>query len=251
VNNIEVGYMTSTEHLMSMTIYGESLDRDNVPTFPNGWRLDLCGECNGANGGCPVGGAPHYHQLKSSIQGFYVLVVRFDMVWAIKYGGVGKGVRQSNYFRSGYADRLTDWYTWRLLRRLEENASAYSLGCGNCPKCSPKKCTVMTGAKCLYPDQRRYSVEAVGVDCSSLHNMLFGHRLAYWYYEEELPQYMYRYSGLFVEDDVWDYVVEAVLADASYNDNLPEPHGLQSVECEAPEGVYDEGMAYQGYLPKS
>lgn len=249
---INAGYKTSSGNELSMTIYGQLYDRTDIPLFQDDQRLELCGSCKGVDGGCPGGGAPYFEQLKHNDNQFYVIVVQFDMAWAIQYGGVGKGIRQSNYFRSGYADRLTDLYIWRLVKYLEEAADAYGLGCGNCPVCTPKRCTVMADAKCAYPDRRRYSMEAVGVDCSTLHEELFGERLPYWYYTPELPRHMHRYAGLFVSDDIGELLSVAVRADKSYNGacdvTVPE---YELVDLKVPEGAYDEGSHYLGYRPKS
>lgn len=247
---IEVGYETGSGNILGLTIFGQLMSRKDVPLFPSSILLELCGDCKGVNGGCPEGGAPYFTQLKLSKDLFYVIVVRMDMAWALDYAGVGKSIAQSNYFRSGYADRLTDLYSWRLLRRLEDSvATTYGIGCGNCPRCTPKVCSVMRGERCLYPDERRFSVEAVGIDCHALHRELFGDSLPWWYYTPELPRYMHRYMGLFVPGDIGMSLDIAVKNDNSY---VEPPHTLDYdlVDLVVPEGAYDEGVSYQGYAPE-
>lgn len=247
---IDVGYKTGTGNIMGLTVYGHLMDRRNVPTLEADQLADLCGNCKGRNGGChPY--APMFQALKPKLPYFYVMIVRFDMIWAIKYAGKSKVSKRCGFFRSSYADRLTDLYLWRIVSRVETKADVRGLGCGNCPRCSARNCTVLKDECCVFPERRRFSVEATGVDCSRLHEHIFGDWLAYWYYTAESPIYMYRYAGILSNGHLDNELIEAIVEDDHYVDvdEIPEPLECQRVILEAPEGTYDEGKPYSAYRP--
>lgn len=248
---IEVGYMTGTGNTMKIAMLGHLMDRRDVPLLDINLLAELCGDCRGKNGGCyPY--APGFQAIKPALPYFYVLIVRFDMIWAIKYAGKADSGKRSGFFRSSYADRLTDLYLWRILRRVESAEGTYGVGCGNCPGCSTTaNCDVLRDECCQFPDRRRFSMEATGVDCSALHQHIFDDWLAYWYYTAESPQYMYRYAGVFSKGHLDSELLDAIVVDDHYiHANLvPEPPSCPVVTLEAPEGTHDEGKLYSAYMP--
>lgn len=243
-----VGYRTGTDHDLSLDIFGELYMREDISLFyPKDDLYLLCGKCGGFSGGCPPY-APYFDQLKPTCPWFYVIVVRMDVAWGIKYSG------HSEYLRFSYVDRLTEFYMKRIMNELSKRLKAFGLICGGCRGCNnhKEKCPVIRGGKCSNPRRRTYSVEAVGVDCSELHEMIFGRRLPYWYYDGALPRYMVRYGGLFLRDDVASNV-DGVIADVIRNDKsyipfVPAVPQYRLVKRVAPAHVLDAGLEYDAYV---
>lgn len=212
---IPMTYKTGSGHLLSMTIFGQLFDRLEIPTYSTQHAIELCGKCKGVNGGCAIH-AKHFSKLRTKVPNFYVVVVRLDMAWPIQYAAIGKSIKHSNYMRSGWADRLTMRLMWRLLKRLEKlDDNHFGLGAGNCPRCSRKKCTLNSDvpAPCALPLDRRYSIEATGVDCNALHNVMFGSDLPWWDYSEAMQHYMWRYGGVYATVNLDDELEIAVEGD--------------------------------------
>lgn len=215
--SIKAGYRTGSGNTMIIEVHGHLVPREDIPLVDLADYKQLCEGCRGLNGGCSQW-APYFEWIKPSQRYFYVVDVRLDMAWAIKYAHRhAKSVVQHNYFRCGYADLLTDKYTWSLIKYMEKVSGQYALGIGHCHGCRSKKmCTVLRGERCITPELRHYSVEATGVECSQLNLMLYGSRLPWWFKSEALPMEMRRYAGLFSNDNLEGYLIDAVKAHRSF-----------------------------------
>ncbi len=252
MGKITVGYKTGSGNVMEMTVHTNVLARADVPLIDEqddttvAYTCQHGVGCKGKNGGCPPY-APVFGNIKKSKSHFCVITVEYDMAWPIKYGGWRKsGVTTPALYISAYANKITEAYVRRLLNGVEEQGY-YTLGASNCPGCSPKKCTVLLGEKCIKPTKRRYSMEATGVNCCDLHWDLFDGAMP-WLYgntSEYIHADMYRYVGFFLNDptnisDMVHYIVENdwSVCDRPDIDEWPE---LSVFEIQHPEGSYDEG----------
>lgn len=234
---IPVGYKSGSGNIMSLTVYGKLFDRNDIPLDEPGRYCNHNGiDCGGYNGGCPPY-APRFDKVKPSLSYFYVICVEFDMAWAYLYAG-----KPTPYFMLSYADRLTMFYIQRAVQYFENNGF-YALGASNCPGCSPKNCTVTRGGKCSNPKKRRFSLEATGVECHTLHKKLFNENLPWWYRTVDLiPAFMYRYAGVFVSQSGGNdsYLQCFADLDKSRCETIPV-HGYDWELSNIPEGKDDSG----------
>lgn len=261
---IPVTYKTGSGNLMTFNVTGILLNRNDIPYMEPDDAKSLCGGCKGYNGGCPTF-APPFNKLKPSHEEFYVICVTIDMSWSTLYAGgklradtSARGAKSRlNMYRVVYIDRLSEKYVGRILSAMEDSLDGYGLAVGNCASC-PGKCTVIETGKCSKPDKRRYSMEATGIECSSLHNMIFTERLPWWYRTVELPTYMARYSGVLIERGWSESLLDselgkACISDKSYDDRLAIGTANELIpifpiiDLTAPEGCYDEGTKYLAY----
>jgi len=251
---IQAGYRTGSGNVMSLSVGGYTIKRDDVPVVAKEDVKALCdwkGGCKGRNGGCPPY-APYFENLKHNMPLLYVITVEFDMAYAIEYSGWWKGSSVPGLFIITYADRLTMNYMQRLLKKFEEK-DLYCLGLSNCPGCRPADCKVIRGEPCAKPKKRRFSVEAVGILCNELHQDIFGECLPWWHRtREHMPTKLVRYSAVFV-DEWWSHTAEGVLTNAVQTDkSCTSPENVPKLDydietLEVPEGCLDEGIAYQAY----
>lgn len=253
MGKITVGYKTGSGNIMEMTIYTNVLARADVPLIHDGDccvedMADVCQDgvgCKGQNGGCPPY-APLFGNIKKSKTHFCVITVEYDMAWPIKYGGWRKpGVTTPALYISAYANKITESYVRRILKGVESHGY-YTLGASNCPGCSPKKCTVLLGQKCIKPKERRYSMEAAGVNCCELHWQLFDEAMP-WLYgntSEYIHTKMWRYVGVFCGDGYIPKIVNSIIqkdwsvCDRPGEDEWPDLDIYDSVHKR---GSYDEG----------
>jgi len=252
--------MTGSGNYLSLTITGVMLNREDIPYVSTDDRKPLCGECKGFNGGCPPY-APPFDKIKPSCDQFYVICVMVDMLWSTLYAGGklndkietdGDKIRL-NMYRIVYIDRLTKRYVSRIVRDMEERTACYGLFVGNCIGCTGS-CAVASGGKCVNPQKRTYSMEAAGIECSSLHELIFKERLPWWYRTVQLPTYMARYCGLFVgrgySESYFDQELQMRCeADKSFvTFDVHDVHRLLPdspvVELVVPDESYDAGMKY-------
>lgn len=203
MESLTVGYKTGSDNVMEMTVHTNVLARANIPVLED--LYDACQGgvgCKGKNGGCPPY-APMFGNIKHSMSHFCVITVEYDMCWPIKYGGWRRaGVTTPALYISAYANKITESYIRRILKGMEKQGY-YTLGASNCPGCSPKKCTVLKGEKCIKPAKRRYSMEATGVNCCDLHWDLFDNAMP-WLYgntSEYIHTKMWRYAGFFCDGE--------------------------------------------------
>ena len=261
---LPVTYKTSSGNILVFNVTGVLMDRNDVPYVGPDDAKSLCGSCKGYNGGCPPF-APPFDKLKPSHEYMYVVCVTIDMSWSTLYAGgklrdniTTRGDKSRlNMYRIVYTDRLSERYVGRILHALEARVDGYGLSVGNCASC-PGKCTVVKTGKCSKPVRRKYSMEATGIECSSLHEMIFGERLPWWYRTVQLPVYMARYSGVLIEHGWSESCLDGELekacrADKSYDERLAIETANELmpsfpiIELTAPEGCYDEGMKYLAY----
>lgn len=189
--NFDFGYKTGSGNQFIMNAIIATLPRAEVPVFELPMVGELCGNCKGWNGGCP-GCSPYFPMLKKNLPYATVLLLSIDMAWPTLYSRGGRNAVSANLFRMGYADRLTDKFMWRVLKKVHTHKDSYTLGCGHCPVCPKKKCGPINFEKCHRPLDRRYSVEATGVNCDALVYSLVGKHLQWWFKNELLPQEMTR-----------------------------------------------------------
>lgn len=249
---IKAGYRTGSGNTMVLDVTGTLLPRDQIPLIDQRDYMDLCQGCKGLNGGCSYW-APYFEYIKPSQKKFYVVDVKLDMAWAVKYAyRHSNSTIKHNYFRCGYADLLTDHYTWGLIKRMEQETGAYALGIGHCHGCRSKKmCTILQGEKtCISPEKRHYSIEATGVECSALNEQLHGERLPWWFKGPELPLYMRRFAGLFVNHEFDNLLHKLVTSHRSYIPfeqaaDLPE---YEIAEVLAPADSMDAGTLFPMYV---
>jgi len=189
--NFDFGYKTNSGNAFIMNAIIATLPRTEVPVVELEMVGELCGSCKGWNGGCP-GCAPYFTMLKKGLPYATVLLLSIDMAWPTLYSRGGRNPISANLFRMGYADRLTDRFIWRTLKKLHNPKERYILGCGHCPVCPKKKCGPINYEECHRPLDRRFSLEATGVDCDALVHSLTGKHLQWWFKNEVLPQQMTR-----------------------------------------------------------
>lgn len=204
-----VGYKTGSGNIMPLTLYIETVERNSIALAPQEEVGKLCGDCKGWNGGCP-GCAPYFQYIKPKMQFMTVLLIEFDMAWAAKYSRGGRNLISSNYFRMGYADRITDKYAWSILKKSYQKGQNFILGCGHCPTCSKKHCGPINNLPCRKPLNRFYSMEATGVDCNQIALRITGQELQWWYKDSILPVNMTRVVGIINNDP---QATEALLLD--------------------------------------
>lgn len=249
---LTVGYKTATGNELTLDIHGMAFERDAIPIFyPKEDLPLLCNasgcNCKGFGGSCPPY-APYFPDIKPSSPYFYVVCIQLDLAWALKYAG------NLEYFKFSYADQMTHNYIHRVVTSTAARLKGYGLTCGGCRICKTGKdkpgCVVLQGQPCIYPDRRTYSVEATGVDCSTLHEMMFGTRLPYWYYDGVLPHYMFRYGGVFVKDvDKCDNVLrQAAYDDKSFTPTIQDIPQYRLVEHRVrDDNPADAGLEFEGY----
>jgi hypothetical protein len=251
----EVGYVTGSGNHMTMTVHGHLMDRMDVPVVDNIDQVqEMCHykkKCGGWNGGCPPY-SPHFDRVKPKSSQFFVIAVEFDMAASITYSGWWKGVSPPGLYILTFADRITMYYTQRLLNYFE-HMGYYTLGLSNCPGCRPKDCTVTQGGKCSKPKKRRYSVESTGIMCNFLHKEMFKEVQPWWFRTGEyMPTVMMRYAGVFVQDesepDLVRSLCDAMMFDKSFVTETINLSGDFDVKkMKIPGGCYDAGELYYAY----
>lgn len=243
-----VGYETGTGNRMSLLVDVIPMQRKDISLLTEYEQVKFCGNCKGSSGGCP-GFAPRFEWLKKGVDRFVVVTVSIDMIWAIMYATPQDGWAGGRILKQlVYADRLTECYCIRMLRHLQDYG--YVLGAGNCVGCHPKHCTVIKGQPCKTPKRRTFSMEAVGVDCDAVHEMIYEECLP-WYYKgtNKIPSYITRYIGLFPNADIVNIesvVADFVMGDKSYISvsDVPRPRDATiSLQC-VPHGAHKGDFQY-------
>ena len=246
----EVGYQTGSGNQMIFLNHIFEMDREDIPLLTDYEHVSLCKDCRGSSGGCP-GFAPRFESLKKNVDKFFVATISIDMIWSIMYatpkdGWLGRRVLKQLV----YTDRLTENYGKRMVRFIKENKLGYPLGLGNCMGCYPKHCTVIRGETCTKPKKRTFSMEAVGIDCDTLHEMLFDECLP-WYYKgtNKIPSYMTRYIGFFPNRDdpiLYTYLCNFMQKDKSYipATDAPEPREASVMLQQIPHGQHEGDFQY-------
>jgi predicted metal-binding protein len=91
-----------------------------------------------------------------------------------------------------FFNKVKDLMTSRLLELESEYTDSLCLVPGNCMTC--QVCTKQKGQPCLYPDQLRYSLEALGFLVSDIYEQFFKHTLEWS--GDDLPQSFETCSGI-------------------------------------------------------
>ena len=242
--------------MMTLKVSGHLMSRYDVPIVYPEDVVGMCGKCKGVNGGCAIY-APYFEMVKPSQKHIFIVDVRLDMAWAIKYAHHNPtyGPVRNNYFRCGYGDIITDRYLRKLIAHLMDNTGQYGLGVGHCSGCRSKKlCTVLRGEPCINIEKRRFSIEATGVECSTLNEMLYGHRLMWWFKGSDLPLYMRRYGGVLTNatdlQSLGDLLMDATRASRSFipiKDTPPIPEFEVAIST-VPEEACGEYGQYPAYV---
>jgi len=81
----------------------------------------------------------------------------------------------------------------KLMRFLEEKFNTTFLSTGSCNLCKP--CKLKLNLPCKHPKKRRYSLEAIGIDCNKISKDLFNIKLL-WYKNKKAPRYTCVLCGL-------------------------------------------------------
>ncbi len=185
--DIDVPYRTGTGHDLSMLVRLFEVPRGNIPLLSDYEHVASCGDCKGTSGSCP-GFAPEIQDIHKSAPSLYVIVTTLDMAWTMKWASLNNWV-----YALTWCDRLTTAYVRRMMKSF---AGHTTFGAGSCAgKCKP--CAVLNGNKCVEPDKRQHSMEAVGIDCDRLHHMIYDEYLP-WCHKgiPAVPSYMSRYTGI-------------------------------------------------------
>lgn len=250
---LEFWYKTAMGVRYPMAFSLFRLGREEVPTIPHVECLASCRQCLGSGGGCP-GFAPYWEKLWPSELEWGIVSLHTDFSWAMapykNYVESG-GHPLPYFFPLSLADSLTEGLLKRILHKTPR-----VLATGGCWGCKPSSCTVLQGGPCSHPDRRTFSMEAVGVDCSALHRMLYGAWLPWAYRKTEdkyyYPQYVSRYAGVAGSQFDEDALLDAVMSDKGFDGGLREfiPYpfpemegGFQLVPSGVHKGDYQEAYS--------
>jgi hypothetical protein len=231
----DFGYRTGSKNEFIMTANITTLPRAEIPVVELAMVGEFCGECKGWNGGCP-GCSPYFSMLKKNLPYVTVLLLSIDMAWPTMYSRGGRNDVSANFFRMGYADRLTDKFIWRVLKKIHNPKDAYILGCGHCPVCPKKKCGPIAFEKCHRPLDRRFSLEATGVDCDALVHKIEGRHLSWWFKNEVLPQDMTRVA--IIVNDNPDAIESILRAQISVHPRTYPAKEIIATKLELQTGMY-------------
>lgn len=244
-----VGYATGSGNILELTIDAFPISIDEVPLLTEYEQVSLCGACKGSSGGCP-GFAPRFTNISKREENFVVVVVSVDFIWSIMYATPQDGWKTRRIIKQlMYADRLSENYSKRLLKFVLAQDAGRILGLGNCMGCNPKRCTVIRGGVCSHPEQRSFSMEAVGVDCDTLHEWIYDECLP-WYYPGTslIPMYMSRYTGIFPNsiDTLADTLTEFMKSDKSFIplNQVPEQRAADVMMMQIPRGAHKGDFQY-------
>ena len=128
--------------------------------------------------------SPSFDDISSEYDGLFVLMFKCDL----------DQINSTEYNKVRIANVVMKSRIDRLMRNLESRFSTTFLSTGSCRLCRPCRCRLKL--PCEHPDKRRYSLEAVGVDCDTLSRKLFNTGLL-WYNKGKSPEYTCVICGLF------------------------------------------------------
>ncbi|MDD3647537.1 MAG: DUF2284 domain-containing protein [Candidatus Dojkabacteria bacterium] len=97
-----------------------------------------------------------------------------------------KNTKYREYLKLRIANSVLKTRIEKLMRAFEKQLDSKFLGTGACRLCKP--CQLQSNEPCRYPQERRYSLESVGVDCNELMKKVCGKELK-WYRDKKAPQY--------------------------------------------------------------
>lgn len=228
------------------------LKSQEVPIMDSITRLSACGNCAGYNGTCPI-----YSPYLANFIGerkLLLFVFVFDYFYMIR--SLTKNFTEDFNVRPSI--RITNLRsksrTGKIFKIISEKFKGFNLFLGSCGSC--RHCSVLKKDKCKFPKRRTFSLESVGVDCEQIHLNLYGSHLS-WYYRGSLllPNYMVRYCGILVEDeidpnDVISYLkskVEEIDFEIKSQSPIIFPSELSLIDFTIPVG-YHKGSIQKVYL---
>jgi predicted metal-binding protein len=94
-------------------------------------------------------------------------------------------IKSTDYNKIRIANVIMKSRIIKLMRHLEKKFNTSFLSSGSCNLCKPCKCKI--GLPCAHAQQRRYSLEAAGIDCNEISKNLFGLEFQ-WYKNKKAPE---------------------------------------------------------------
>jgi predicted metal-binding protein len=130
---------------------------------------------------------PDFRLLMQNKEGLHIILFKCDL----------KEISSIEYNKIRIANVSMKSRIIKLMRFLENKFDTIFLSTGACNLC--KSCKVELNKSCKYPDKKRYSLEAVGIDCDDLCKSLFKTGLL-WYKNKKAPQYSCVVCGLICDE---------------------------------------------------
>ncbi|MBN1792220.1 hypothetical protein JW826_00840 [Candidatus Woesearchaeota archaeon] len=173
------------KHVLRVDCYSRILKKGSVKIN----KAELAGLCRSGcrnyneKYSCPPF-APDFHEHTRRSDRLLVVLLKMDLDQFAK-----SGYREDHKLR--LANAVIKPLIERVMRRLEESpelkgrAGEY-LSTGACRLCRP--CKRKLREPCKHPEKMRFSLEALGVDCSDIASRLFGLSLL-WYKDKKAPEY--------------------------------------------------------------
>lgn len=127
--------------------------------------------------------APSFEKLVEDKEGLFVVLFKCNL----------KEIDSTEYNKVRIANVVMKSKIEKLMRFLEKKFQTIYLSTGSCRLCKP--CKLKIKEPCKYPEKKRYSLEAVGLDCDKLSQDLFGFPLL-WYKDKRSPEYTCVICGL-------------------------------------------------------
>ena len=127
--------------------------------------------------------APGFESLAKNYDGLFVMLFLCRL----------NQIKSTEYNKLRIANSVMKSKVERLMRDLRERFNLSYFGTGSCRLCRP--CRYELGEPCRYPNKKRYSLEAVGINCNKLILDLFKIPLL-WYKNKKSPAYTCVVCGL-------------------------------------------------------
>ena len=131
--------------------------------------------------------SPSFESLSSGHGGLFVLIFRCNL----------SQIKSTEYNKLRIANVVMKSRIDKLMRVLEQRFGTKFLSTGSCRLCKP--CRAKLNQPCRHPDKRRYSLEAVGIDCNHLSQALFKIPLQ-WFRNKKSPEYTCVLCGLLSDE---------------------------------------------------
>lgn len=227
------------------------LDANQIPMLSNLQRIRACGTCGGYSGTCSL----YSPYLMNFIGKRKLLLVSSTLDYFFRIRAVTHDFKKKLTIITAIlsADKMSELVVRLALNVLHQKYKGMVLYLGNCPRC--RKCSVLKKEPCLYPKDRSFSLESVGVDLETFHLKKFGSILP-WYYKgtSKLPRYITRYGGILVDEDldlyeVMSFFKKSVVVSTDYllsTDYFTESPKLRIEQLKIPFG-YHKGSLQEVY----
>ncbi len=135
---------------------------------------------------CPPCSPEFFNYLKKQDK-LFVVMMKIDLNQLNKFS-------YNEYHKMRIANAVLKPKIDKIFRKLEDKfPSSIMISTGACRLCKP--CQLKLKKPCKHPDKRRYSFEALGVDCNKLAKKLFNLELL-WYKNKKSPEYTTVICGL-------------------------------------------------------